>query len=171
MTVQERKIKTIGGLMAEVTLARLLKIKSRFTNEYKTQIAILIRENSKLITSTSKVDVAEVFSNVKDIIGRIITAKSLISQANFDIFAQIYEMQEARGLLAQIKSLPTRDGESIQRDTYGRGEPLKETWVAYLKQESIDTIEKEATKKIAQLQDVIDTYNAKKFVTIPDEWL
>lgn len=157
--------------MAQVTLARLLKIKSRFTNEYKTQIAILIRENSRLTTSTSKVDRAAIIAGLKDIVVKIQTIKSLISQSNIDIFPQIYEMQETRGLLAQIKSLPTKDGEVVQRDVYGRGEPVKETWEAFLKQEDVDKFEKESTKKIAQLQDIIDTFNAQKFVTIPDEWL
>jgi hypothetical protein len=157
--------------MAEVTLARLLKIKSRFTNEYKTQVAILHRENSRLTTTTSKVDRKEIFEGIKVIVGKIQAVKSLISQSNFDIFPQIYEMQETRGLLTQIKGLNTRDGEFVQRDPYGRGETLKETWDAFLKQEDIDKFEQEATKKVAQLQDAIDTFNAKKLVTIPDEWI
>jgi len=157
--------------MAEVSLARLLKIKSRFTNEYKTLIAILHRENSRLKTSTSKVDRGEVFANIKDVVSRIAKAKTLISQANFDIIAQIYEMQEARGLLAQVKTLPTRDGDFLQRDPYSRTEIIKEEYEAFLKQEAVDQFEKEATKRIAELQDLIDSYNAKKNVTIPDEWL
>ena len=157
--------------MAEVTLARLLKIKARFTNEYKTQVAILHRENSRLSTSTSKVDRKQLFEDLKTIVGKIQAIKSLISQTNHDIFPQIYEMQEARGLLAQVKNLPTRDGESIQRDPYGRGELVKETWEAFLKQEDIDQFEKEAIKKIAQLQDIIDTFNAQKTIIVPDEWI
>jgi hypothetical protein len=156
---------------AEVSLARLLKIKSRFTKEYKTLIAILHRENSRLKTSTSKVDRSKVFADIKNIVSKITKAKTLISQANFDIIEQIYEMQEARGLLAQIKVLPTRDGELFQRDPYGRSEVIKEEWDAYLKQESIDEFEVEATKRIAELQDLIDSYNAKKMVRIPNEWL
>lgn len=157
--------------MAQVTLARLLKVKSRFTNEYKTLISILHRENSRLTTSTSTVDRTKLFEDLKEVVGKIQAVKSLISQTNHGIFPQIYEMQEARGLLAQIKTLPARDGETIQRDTYGRGEPIKETWVAFLKQEDIDKFEKEATKKVAQLQDIIDTFNAQKLVVVPDEWL
>jgi hypothetical protein len=157
--------------MAQVTLARLLKIKSRFTNEYKTLVSILHRENSRLTTTTSKVERAQLFEDLKNVVGKIQAVKSLISQTNHDIFPQIYEMQEARGLLAQVKTLPTRDGETIQRDPYGRGELVKETWDAFLKQEDIDKFEKEATKKVAQLQDIIDTFNAQKEIIVPDEWL
>jgi transcription elongation factor len=156
--------------MAGVTLARLLKIKSRFTTEYKTQMAILHRENSRLQVSTSKVNRENLYIDLKDLVQKIIKVKALISQSNFDIFPEIYELQELKGFLAQIKSLSTKDGEIFQSPAWGK-DASKEIWDAHIKQEEIDKLELSTTKELNKIQDKIDNYNAKKIVEIPDEWL
>ena len=157
--------------MAEVSLARLLKIKSRFTNEYKTQIAILHRENSRLSTSTSKIDRLGVFIRIGELREIIIKIKSIIAQTNWEIFPQIYKLQELRGYLAQIKSLDTKDGKKIEYAGYGWENPVEQIWDAYITQDKIDSIEADIVKELGKTQDIVDAFNATKIATVPDEWL
>ncbi len=153
--------------MAKVTLSRLLKIKARLAREYATQVKILHRENSRISTSTSNVNRPQVYCSIRELRDKLVQIKSLIAQANSVIYPKIYEMQELKGFLAVIKSIPVLDGKRTQQP-YG-GSAIEEVWDAFLKQEKLDEIEKEVTDKVSYLQDEIDTYNSQTLVDIPDD--
>lgn len=146
-------------------LAKALKEKNRLVGDIKRLQAILQRENSRLSTSTSKVDLAEVVQSLADQTEKLIKLKSAIFAANVGIYKKILRMGELKAHIAFLASLDTRDGEFFG-NPYGSGTSLPETRKAYYKTEDIDGVTLDFQNKIAQLQDEIDEYNGITDVAI-----
>ena len=141
-----------------MTLSKALKQKNRLASELKIQEDIFKRENSRTITSTSKVQPKDVYDNIGKLKHELSQIKSAILIASAPIQEKIIHIGELRGLISLIKSVSKQDGE-IASHSYGR-EPLKETYTAFMTEGMADDETKKIQKQIDQLQDEIDAFNA-----------
>jgi pyridoxine 5'-phosphate synthase PdxJ len=151
--------------MVKVNLAKALKNKNRLVGEIKKVQAIIVRENSREITSNSKVDVKEQANKMNELIDTLIDLKSKITVANIGIYPKIAEMSECKSLMEYYATLDTKDGKYALR---GYGETQEIIYEAAFKQTDVDTIRDAMQKRINNLQDEIDDYNATTFIEMKE---
>jgi len=151
--------------MKKMKLVNALKVKNRIAGEVTRLSGIIKRENSKVIGSTSAVDMKAVSDEYKDSIEKLINIKAAIAKANADIYEKIDRMSEYKSLIKFYIELDTKDGRYRISGDYGKDSYVEE-YKAFYKQEDIDRMVKDLRLKIEALQDEIDEFNAVKFIEI-----
>jgi hypothetical protein len=151
--------------MKTVNLAKALKLKNALVGEINRAKEILTRENSRSELSTSKIDRAAVYAEIGTKTAQLIALKTALAKANVGIYAAITEIAEAKGQIAYLKTLNTTDG--VQR-TEGRfGTQTVDTkFEAFFTQEKVDAEVAKIQKRIEELQDVVDAYNATTTIQV-----
>lgn len=139
-------------------LAKALKEKNRLVGELARLKAIILRENSRSEKSTSKIDRKKIWDDYTIVTAHLVAIKTAIFKANAGIYHTIAAIGEAKSLAEWIKVIDVQDG-LVETPSF-RGEPTKNTFTAYLKQEDIDTMTAKLQDQIAAFQDELDTYNA-----------
>lgn len=154
--------------MVKINLAKALKNKNRLIGEIKSLQGIIVRDNSQKVGSPPKKDVNEIVKKMNLLIDKLIDLKSKITTANIGIYHAIAEMSECKSLMDFYRSIPTRDGEEIEHDMYGRGEAMTVTYEAVIKITNVDEICERLQQRINNLQDEIDSYNGSTFIEIDE---
>lgn len=152
--------------MEKMNLAKALKTKNRIVGEINKLKGLLKRENTRLSTSTSKVDRAELEKNLKDKVEQLISIKTKIATANIGIYEKIERMAECKTLMAYYETLDTRDGSFSDGRIYDGDKQVVYVYNAYLKQEDIDKLSVAYQEQINKLQDEIDEYNARTTIEV-----
>jgi hypothetical protein len=150
-----------------VNLARALKVKNRLAGELTRLRRVLSRENSRRNDNTSKINPKEIDNLIGATVLKLIATKSAITCANIDIYPQLAKLEEIKSQIAYFQILPIKEGVDKQAIGYSK-EVIEYTWTAYLNQEAVDKKIKSLQITADELQDEIDTFNAKTMVTIPD---
>ena len=141
-------------------LAKALKEKNRIVGQINKLKAIVQRENSREVKSSSKVDREKVYAELTKAIEELVTLKTAIFQANRGIYASIVAIGEMKAMIPWLQGLTTTTG-VVETPQYGRnGEVYSREYTAFLTQEDIDAKVAEFEASIAKLQDEIDAYNA-----------
>ena len=148
----------------KLKLARALKEKNRLVGEINRIKALINRENSRNVTSSSKVDCAKLWTELEDVSDKLVVLKTAIFKANAGIYGKIVLLGELKDMVTWIEDIPTTNG-IFEKDTYG-GVTRKEEFTAFVKQEDIDGKTVEMQKLIATTQDEVDEYNAKTEIDI-----
>lgn len=140
-------------------LHQALKLKNRLVGEINRLKVIFNRENSRRSDDPSKVDPKEIFDKIKHNQSLLITLKANIAAANISIYPLIEEMSELKTEIQYLQSLSTREGIEVER-SYGTTSGATYTWNAFLNQAKVDSLVEDLQKRINDLQDKIDAYNA-----------
>ena len=147
-------------------LAKALKEKNRLVGEIKRLKALIQRENSRNVKSTSKVDCKQLWMDLDNATDLLIKIKTAIFKANVGIYSKIVMMGELKSKVEWIKTLDTKDG--VEEVSNYRSDTIKtEQFVAYVKQEGVDSFVVSLQNSIASLQDDLDEYNATVNVDLP----
>jgi len=139
-------------------LAKALKEKNRLVGEVNRLKGLILRENSKDVKSSSKVDVASLFSQLDAATKSLIAIKTAIFKANVGIYEKIVTLGELKTRIEWIKTIPNKNGtEDTQtfRDTI-----ITREYRAYKTQEDIDNEIASLQIEIDKIQDAVDEYNA-----------
>jgi len=144
--------------MNDMSLSQALKLKNRIVAEVNRAKEILLRENSRANSSTSKVDRAAVYKTLQDKTAHLVHLKSAITQANIGIYPVLCEMEELKGRIAFLKSLNTFDGN--QRQPRMHGDDHVEVFTAFFTAEKVDEEVGTVQARIDALQDQADAFNA-----------
>lgn len=140
-------------------LFQALKEKNRIAGELAQKWDILRRENARRSDSVSKVDRNKIYQEILVLSDKLGNLKAKITTANIGIYPKLERMAELKSHVAQLQSLPKRDGEELV-PLHGDQPPLKYTWDSFINQELCDVSVSEYQKKIAALQDEVDQFNA-----------
>jgi hypothetical protein len=149
----------------KVTLARALKERARIAGKLARNFAIINRENSDLKGNVREFDLRALFAENMELHRKIIQIKQIIAQANVNIVNKMVEMAELKSLIAKLRDINTSAGIKI-RNTYN-GE-VREVWEVVFSTSELTNMANELEKKVEQLQDEIDEFNALNKVNIPD---
>ena len=145
-------------------LAKALKEKNRLVGEVRRLKDLIQRENSRIATSTSKIDCNKLWIDLDDAINKLVNIKTAIFNANSGIYGKIARMGELKSKADWIKTISTLDGPE-ELPTF-RAEPIKTEHRAFKKQEDIDNMTVAIQNEIAKLQDELDEYNATVNVAV-----
>lgn len=147
-------------------LSRALKEKNRLIGEIGQLYSILVRENSRRVDSTSKVDVNSVYTRWESKIEELVKLKAAIAVANAPNFINVSRMEELKSKIKQIDPLNTKDGKFKEIVGYSSDVAEEVVYIAFITQEKKDELKKKYQEEINNLQDIIDDFNASTDVIL-----
>lgn len=151
----------------ECTLAKALKIKNRLAQRLQ-EVQTEIRSfNASIKEQSGKVDVRALNTTRQSIEDALVAVKTAIAKANAAGSSEaIFRMSELKSTIQFWRCVPTTDGvvkhHTQNTDIY---------WVAEFKKDEVDNEVLSLQRKLDDLQDVLDEYNNKTMVTVPDNSL
>jgi hypothetical protein len=154
--------------MKAVTLSQALKHKNRLAGEIARLRAIVDRENSRKEAQPVRADVRKVFEQSVERARELAALKGAIAAANAGvtdgargIYGRLNLQAELRGLIAFLKELNCKEGETTERVGFlSRDEATRVVFVAEIKKDEVDRFIASHEAEIATLQDEIDEFNA-----------
>jgi hypothetical protein len=141
--------------MAELTLAKALKIKNRLTGRLARVQADIQAYNSVPEGQADQVNVPALMRTREQLVGALVALKAAISEANREAQRDIYDLAEKKATAQFLAGLNTRHGP--QPPVYPS--TIEVTYVAALKKADTDALVAGLEREIDQLQDRLDQFN------------
>ena len=141
--------------MAEITLAKALKIKNRLTGRLAKVQADIQAFNSIPEGQAGQVNVAALMKAREELVGALVSVKTAINDANRHIQRDIYDLAEKKATAQFLAGVNTRHGPvpAVYPST------TEVNYVAALKKADVDGQVAGLEKEIDQLQDKLDQFN------------
>ena len=144
-----------------LTLNKALRMKNTLGKTQRDLYERIAKYNSLPLSSNRPYDVRETLEEHSRVLVDIITLKMAIFTANAGVQRDIFEMAEIKGNLVQLRNLNTRDG--VQVNDYNDSQVEYKAVVGQLE---LDDLIKAAQKRIDDLQEKLDHYNAQKLIDV-----
>ena len=141
--------------MAEITLAKALKIKNRLTGRLAKVQADIQAYNSVPQGQADQVNVPALMQTREELVGALVALKTAINDANREAQRDIYLLAEKKATAQFLASLNTRHGP--QPPVYPSTTEV--IYVAALKKADVDALVAGLESEIDQLQDRLDQFN------------
>jgi len=148
--------------MAEITLAKALKVKNRLAGRLaKVQVDIQAY-NSIPEGQVGQVDVPALVQTREELVGALVSLKTAINDANREAQRDIYELAEKKGTVQFLAGINTRHGP--QPAVYPNTTEV--SYVAALKKADVDALVARLEKEIDQVQDRLDQFNHDRKIEV-----
>ena len=141
--------------MAEITLAKALKIKNRLTGRLAKVQADIQAYNSVPAGQADQVNVPALMQTRAELVGALVTLKTAINEANREVQRDIYDLAEKKATAQFLAGVNTRHGP--QPPVYPSTTEV--IYVAALKKANVDALVARLESDIDQLQDRLDQFN------------
>jgi hypothetical protein len=141
--------------MAEITLAKALKVKNRLTGRLAKVNADIQAYNSVPQGQAGQVNVPALMKTRDELVGALVALKAAINDANREAQRDIYLLAEKKATAQFLAGVNTRHGP--QPPVYPS--TVEVTYVAALKKGDVDALVAGLEKEIDQLQDRLDQFN------------
>lgn len=141
--------------MAEITLAKALKVKNRLTGRLAKVQADIQTYNSVPEGQADQVNVPALMKTHEELVGALVSLKTAINDANREVQRDIYDLAEKKATAQFLAGVNTRHGP--QPPIYPT--TIEVNYVAALKKANVDALVVRLEKEIDQLQDKLDQFN------------
>jgi hypothetical protein len=141
--------------MAEVTLAKALKIKNRLAGRLAKVQADIQAYNSVPEGQAGQVNVPALVQTREELVGALVGLKAAINEANREAQRDIYDLAEKKATAQFPGGVNTRHGP--QPAVYPNTTEV--SYVAALKKADVDALVARLEKDIDRLQDRLDQFN------------
>src|SRR5215510_5744077 len=141
--------------MAEITLAKALKVKNRLTGRLAKVQADIQAYNSVPQGQADQVNVPALMQNREELVGALVALKTAINDANREAQRDIYDLAERKATAQFLAGLNTRHGP--QPAVYPNTTEV--SYVAALKKADVDALVARLEKEIDRVQDRLDQFN------------
>ena len=141
--------------MAEITLAKALKIKNRLTGRLAKVQADIQAYNSVPAGQADQVNIPALMQTRAELVGALVALKTAINDANREVQRAIYDLAEKKATAQFLAGVNTRHGP--QPAVYPNTTEV--SYVAALKKADVDGLVAGLEKEIDQLQDRLDQFN------------
>lgn len=145
----------------EVSLAKALKIKNRLAGKVSTLRNNIVKFNSQTVPPLVDIDLTETWKELDVASKNLVECKSAISRKTSEIADKLVYLQELKGFIGWIASIPIKNGEELQ---YGVQTPI--VWKSHKSYNEIESLKNASQELIDKLQDEIDEFNATAKVTL-----
>jgi uncharacterized small protein (DUF1192 family) len=147
------KNKTIK--LKDMNVKQALKAKNKLVADLKAQYEILKKYNSIEEGNPRRYSMAEALDKVTELTNELVQLKAELHRANQPVYDKIFALAELKGLVKELKKVPTDEGKQDSR--YGSVVSVKEVELSIVDiQKKVDIL----NVKIEQLQDELDVHNA-----------
>ena len=141
--------------MAEITLAKALKVKNRLAGRLAKAQADIQAFNSVPAGQADQVNVPALMQTRAELVGALVALKTAINDANREAQRDIYLLAEKKATAQFLAGVNTRHGP--QPAVYPSTTEV--SYVAALKKADVDGLVARLEKEIDQLQDKLDQFN------------
>ena len=141
--------------MAEITLAKALKVKNRLAGRLAKVQADIQLFNSVPVGQADQVNVSALMQTREELVGALVSLKAAINDANREAQRDIYDLAEKKATAQFLAGVNTRHGP--QPPVYPS--TVEVVYVAALKKADVDALVAGLEKEIDQLQDRLDQFN------------
>jgi hypothetical protein len=141
--------------MAEITLAKALKVKNRLTGRLARVQADIQTYNSVPAGQAAQVNVPALMQTREELVGALLGLKTAINDANREAQRDIYALAEKKATAQFLAGVSTRHGP--QPPVYPS--TVEVTYVAALRKADVDALVGRLESEIDQLQDRLDQFN------------
>jgi hypothetical protein len=138
-----------------MNVKQALKQKNKLVADLKAQYEILKKYNSIEEGNPRRYSMAETLDTVTELTNELVQLKAQLHRANQPVYDKIFALAELKGLVKELKKVPTDEGKQDSR--YGSVVSVKEVELSIVDiQKRVDVL----NVKIEQLQDELDVHNA-----------
>ena len=141
--------------MAEITLAKALKVKNRLAGRLAKVQADIQAYNSVPEGQAEQVNVPALMQTREELVGALVSLKTAINDANREAQRDIYDLAEKKATVQFLVGLNTRHGP--QPPVYPS--TIEVIYVAALKKADVDALVARLESEIDQSQDRLDQFN------------
>jgi len=153
--------------MAEITLAKALKIKNRLAGRLAKVQADIQAFNSVPEGQAGQVNVPALMKTREELVGALVSLKTAINEANKEAQRDIYDLAEKKATAQVLAGVNTRHGP--QPAVYPNTTEV--SYIAALKKADVDALVAGLEKDIDQLQDRLDQFNHVRKIEVDDRTL
>ena len=150
----------------QVTLAKALKVKNQVVGKLNRLQSYIQQHNRVLEVNKDKYDVLSKLGQHDELQASLVRLKQAIANANAPIQGVIVELAETKGLLSFFDDVSTDDAVTV-RHGYN-GERVEEKNYVHITEGYRATKMAELEKRIVELQDQLDTFNAVTKIEVDD---
>ena len=149
--------------MAEITLAKALKVKNRLTGRLAKVQSDIQAYNSVPAGQADQVNVPALMQAREELVGALVGLKAAINEANREAQRDIYDLAEKKATAQFLAGASTRHGP--QPPVYPS--TIEVNYVAALKKADVDALVLRLEKEIDHLQDRLDQFNHARKIEAP----
>ncbi len=138
-----------------MNVKQALKQKNKLVTDLKAQYEILKKYNSIEEGNPRRYSMSVTLTVIETIQLELVELKAKIHKANQPVYAKIFELAELKGLVKELKKVPTEEGKVAER--YGSVISVKEVELNVVDiQNKVDAL----SERIEELQNELDIHNA-----------
>ncbi len=138
-------------------LAKALKQKNLLAGEIAQLKTTLAEQNSRSARQPFDYDTRTVLAQLRAKTDELVALKARLAVANSDAYPQIFRLAELKGLVASLKTLPTKEG--VYAESLGYAQNAEVAYVAQIKRAEADSLVETLQAEIQSIQDNLDEYN------------
>ncbi len=138
-----------------MNVKQALKQKNKLVTDLKAQYEILKKYNSIEEGNPRRYSMSVTLTVIETIQLELVELNAKIHKANQPVYAKIFELAELKGLVKELKKVPTEEGKVAER--YGSVISVKEVELNVVDiQNKVDVL----SERIEELQNELDIHNA-----------
>ena len=138
-----------------MNVKQALKLKNKLITDLKVQYGILQRFNSIEEGNPRRYSMADTLVKINELSNELVELKAKIHRANAPVYDKIFDLAEVKGLIKELKKVPTDEGKQVER--YGSVASVKEVELTIV---DIQAIVDKLQERIEVLQNELDIHNA-----------
>jgi predicted nucleic acid-binding Zn-ribbon protein len=138
-----------------MNVKQALKVKNKLVTDLKTQYQILQKYNSIEEGNPRRYSMTNALAKIKTLQAELVVLKTQIHRANSPVYDKIFALAELKGMIKELKKVPTDEGKQTER--YGSVQSIKEV---ELNVTDIDNSISILETQIEELQNELDIHNA-----------
>ena len=138
-----------------MNVKQALKAKNKLVTELKASYGILQKYNSIEEGNPRRYSMADTLEKIHTLSNELVELKAQIHKANQPVYDKIFALAELKGLIKELKKVPTDEGKQTER--YGSVVSVKEVELNIVE---IQTIVDKLQERIEVLQNELDIHNA-----------
>jgi hypothetical protein len=138
-----------------MNVKQALKQKNKLVTDLKANFEILKKYNSIEEGNPRRYSMEETLDKITTLSNELVELKAQIHRANAPVYDKIFALAELKGLVKELKKVPTDEGKQVER--YGSVQSVKEVELNIVDiQKKVDIL----SVKIEELQNELDIHNA-----------
>jgi hypothetical protein len=138
-----------------MNVKQALKVKNKLVTDLKTQYQILQKYNSIEEGNTRRYSMTNALAKIKTLQTELVGLKTQIHRANAPVYDKIFALAELKGMIKELKKVPTDEGKQDSR--YGSVVSVKEVELSIV---DVEAIVEKLQLQIEELQNELDVHNA-----------
>ncbi len=138
-----------------MNVKQALKQKNKLVTDLKAQYEILKKYNSIEEGNPRRYSMNDTLDKITNLSNELVELKAKIHKANQPVYDKIFALAELKGLVKELKKVPTDEGKQVER--YGSVQSVKEVELNIVDiQSKVDIL----SVRIEELQNELDIHNA-----------